>query len=158
MSNIFEEKFLADTNLFVYLLDKDSEFHKLTARFFLACSRRKKTVYVAQQTLAEVISVMVKVYKLDKGTAITKAKRLVQRQIVQVITPLPTTYLNFFRCLKKVHGEDVFDAFLAATTLDNGINHIVTNNPRDFQGIKGLEVLGLGDISKLLDSKVGSEY
>ena len=34
----------------------------------------------------------------------------------------------------------MFDVFLSATMLDNGITHIITVNEKDFTGIKGISV------------------
>jgi len=46
---------------------------------------------------------------------------------------------------------------LAATALDNGVNSLVTNNKKDFEGIKGLRVYDLKDISvKIKREAIGS--
>jgi predicted nucleic acid-binding protein len=42
---------------------------------------------------------------------------------------------------RSVRGGRIFDLFLAATMLDNGVHTIYTENVRDFKGLKGIEVI-----------------
>ena len=70
--------------------------------------------------------------------------------LFRIIEPLPTTLFSFLTLLDKLEKPDIFDTFLAATTLDNDINCILTNNPKDFKNIQGLEVLNLKDLEKIV--------
>lgn len=164
MKNIFEENFLVDTNLLVYYLDKNSEFHSLVKDFILTCVRRKKLFFIAQQNLIELLSVLINGYKIKKPSAIVRVDRFAQRKLVQVVTPLPTTFSRCLKLVGEIKSNDIFDAFLAATALDNGIKHVVTNNARDFSGMKGVKIWSLEEVEKALHElrtlggKIGGEY
>ena len=60
-----------------------------------------------------------------------------------VLGPNHTTFERSIDLLRAqpCTGKDVFDRYLAATALSNGITTIVTENLKDFTGIPGLTAI-----------------
>lgn len=58
----------------------------------------------------------------------------------EVLTPASATYQTFHQLIgnSTKTPPDIFDFYLAATLLDNGINQLLTVNIADFAGITSL--------------------
>ena len=48
----------------------------------------------------------------------------------------------------ELTGKRIHDANVAATLLSNGLAEILTQNPRDFEGIPGIRTVSLTEISR----------
>ncbi len=59
------------------------------------------------------------------------------------IVPKDTTISRLVSMLDRhdVKRRDIFDAFLVATMLDNGVRTIYTQNVKDFEGYPGIQVI-----------------
>ena len=147
MKNILSENFLVDSNILVYLLDKNSPFHHQVNAFFKTLIHRQVSVYIAQQNLLELLSVLTKKHQLAKHSALQKVNLLAQEPLFHIISPLPETFSSFLKLLKPLPSPDIYDVYLAATCLDNGIKAILSNNPKDFANMKGLKVYGLKQLA-----------
>lgn len=62
---------------------------------------------------------------------------------LKLILPKDTTVARMSDLLgsQAIKGGKIFDFFLAATMLDNGVGTIYTENVRDFAGIAGIEAI-----------------
>ena len=60
-----------------------------------------------------------------------------------VISPNQNTYYIWIELVKNynLNGNRIFDAYLAATALSNGINQIATDNTRDFKKFKEIKLI-----------------
>lgn len=148
MTDILRRSFLADTNILVYALDEDSPFYSRVFELLDWAEKEQGSVYVTHQNILELVNVLVKDYKLKRSLALTKAKSLVAKEPFRTICPLPTTIEVFYKIAKGKEAEH-FDLYLAATALDNGVDCVVTNDPKGFKGIEGLEVFSLKEIEKI---------
>ena len=70
-----------------------------------------------------------------------RAGELKARIRVDRVSPLPTTIHRYHRLLKGAKVKDIFDLYLAATLMDNGVKKLLTVNVKDFQGVEGLRVI-----------------
>jgi len=74
-------------------------------------------------------------------------------QVVQdIISPLPSTLSRYFNLTKSkgVKRGNIFDYYLAATALDNGVDFILTNNADDFSEIEGFTATTLEEVRKII--------
>lgn len=151
MKNTLKGKWVFDTNLLIYVLDDNSLFHKVAKSLFQLLlyapvdtyeSNTKLIGFVAQQNILEAQHVLVKQYKRNLKEANKIINDIVTSFQFHVITPMPTTYLHYNLLIKDSNKRalDMYDLYLAATMLDNGITHIITANEKDFVGIKRLSV------------------
>lgn len=147
MIDILKKSFLADTNILVYALDHDSPFFPRVFKLLEWAEKEQISVFVAHQSILELINVLVNDYKLKRSSALEKAKDLVRKEPFRIISPLPTTLEIFYEIAKNKERKH-FDLYLAATAIDNGVNCIITNDPKGFSRIRNFEVLRLKDIDE----------
>ena len=62
---------------------------------------------------------------------------------LKLILPKETTVTRMLHLLgaKSVRRGGIFDVFLAATMLDNGVRRIYTENVKDFNGVSGIDAI-----------------
>ena len=141
---------LIDSNILVYATDAESALHEEAKLLFSRCLEGQIKGVLAQQNLLELINVLVKYYKKESSFATKTARVYSDKFALRIISPLPTTFALFDKLSSQSKKLDTYDLYLAATALDNGVDSIITNNSKDFKGIEGLEVYGLGDIKSLV--------
>jgi len=99
---------------------------------------------VAQQNLLEFLAIVTSPKRVASPVGLQEALKACQDYLsfCTLATPKPSTYLSFEALTKekKVTRERLFDLYLAATALDNGLSHICTWNTRHFRHLPGLIV------------------
>lgn len=131
---------LADSNILVYALNKKSENHLIASRFL---QKHSKGLYITQQNILETLRVITH-HKYPNPFLPDEAISDIEKIVVHLnmISPNFDTYFRAIELIKlhKLTGNRIFDAYLAATMLSNGITRIATDNERDFKIYKGIEV------------------
>ena len=142
MQTTLNIKFLVDTNILVYALDRTSPFYPIARQILEECIQGSRQGIIAQQNLVECANVLFRDLKKEHSEIMLNLNTIALRCNLIIITPLPTTYFTFLNlCYTlKQRKREMFDVFLSATMLDNGITHIITVNEKDFTGIKGISV------------------
>jgi len=136
----YNAKYLVDTNILLYTLDKKSPFHKESVK--IMNNKRRAELVVAQQNLLELVAVLRRGFKVPLKQAIADAQIFANN--LKLIFPRPQTWLTFTGLAEKVRPTIYpFDIFLAATMLDNGIDKIITANKKDFVGLGLSQVLAI---------------
>ncbi len=142
MMNTLSGKWVFDTNLLVYGLDKTSRFHEPTFRLFASAEKKKIQIILTQQNLNEAVQVFVRYYKKSPLEVTKHLSGLIDDLEITIISPQTNTHRHFFDLISKVTSPiDIFDYYLAATMLDNNINRILTANAKDFSNIPNIEVI-----------------
>lgn len=138
-----KEAYLLDTNVIIYALDGTSPFFPKAKAVLTRCFSGEIEGFVAQQNLLEATNVLVSVYKLPKKEVIKELHRLGKEFRLTTIFPLHSTIFTFWKLLaeNKKTRADIFDFYLAATMVDNGLNQILTRNAKDFAGITTIKTL-----------------
>jgi predicted nucleic acid-binding protein len=132
---------LIDSNILIYALNQSSPKHQV-ARLFLRTSF--KEAVVAVQNILEVTRVMshpVFPAKLPLKTVVRALDQVVKA--MRIIYPNEETYYVYQRLLKKydLEGNRVFDVYLAATALTNGVYELATDNEKHFGMIDEIKVI-----------------
>lgn len=135
-----DTKYLIDTNILIYGYDKKSPYHREARRLLESLVMQNIGTYLALQNIVEFCNVLMRDYKLSSSSAIGYAQEILLD--FKIIMPKATTIKEFLNLLRRITKDRlyVFDLFLAATMLDNGITHIITLNEKDFVGIQGISV------------------
>jgi len=134
-------RYLVDTNILLYSVDRKSPFHDWSKEILEAGLQHSSSLVVAHQNLIEFVAVLTRGYGVERKRALGDAQVFASR--FDVIFPLPTTLETFFQLADKEKTTYPFDLYLAATMLDNQITRIITGNGKDFRGVGFEEVIGV---------------
>lgn len=138
MSDKIEPLFLVDTNILVYSYDTtDQKKHQKAKELLQQCWQRKKTCAISAQNLAEFFVVITK--KVPTPLSIEDAEKIIK----DIISFTHWKVLHYDQeillqsmALYKKSKKHFWDALLAATMIEAGINHIYTENTADFAGFE----------------------
>lgn len=137
MRKLLEKNWGVDSNIIIYALDRDSVFFKKAETFFKNVKNLR--LYIAHQNIIEIEKVLISFYKIDKKKVIENLERFLTAFNFNIISPLPTTLALYHQLMIDLkEKESAFDFYLAATYLDNKIDHLFTVNVKDFFAIKKL--------------------
>jgi len=162
MTNISKKNFLVDTNILIYALDKKSLFFKKVVEFFewseakkvrlFLAHDKKVRLFLAHQNLLELIRTLINDYGVSYKVAEKNARGFIDGEAINLISPLPSTLSRYFNLTKSkgVKRGNIFDYYLAATALDNGVDFILTNNADDFSEIEGFTATTLEEVRKII--------
>lgn len=132
---------LVDSNILIYSINASSSKHK-TAQKFLQDNRG--SLQIAHQNIFEAIRVLTH-KKFPNHITVKNALEAIGNitETCEVITPDHKTHKIALLLIKKykLTSDQVFDAYLAATALSNEVQEIATDNVKDFQKIKEINVI-----------------
>jgi len=132
---------LVDSNILVYAINRRSSKYT-TAQNFLQTNIGN--LEVAHQNIFETLRVLTHP-KFPSPMKIQDALRAIRNilKACRVIFPDEKTHYATFMLIKnnKLVSDQIFDAYLAATALSNGIDTISTDNTRDFKKFKEVTLL-----------------
>ncbi len=132
---------IIDSNILIYAINADSPKNKKAQEFL---KESLKDLEIAHQNILETIRVLTH-QKFSKPMGINSALSAIQAisESCRIISPTLTTYYLWLELVGKYQltGNRIFDAYLAATALSNGIDEVATDNVLDFKKFKGLKVI-----------------
>lgn len=135
-----------DTNVLVYAVDSESPFHAASKALLDSAVNDGTGLCVTSQIVAEFCAVVTDRRRvrnpLDPATASSIVRKLVGLPGMSFLMQPVGSELHFADLL-AMHprvGPRVFDLFLVAVMLGNGVRRIYTFNKRDFESIEGIEV------------------
>lgn len=132
---------LIDTNILVYSVNLDSPKYKQAISFI---SENIGQLEIAHQNILEAIRVLThKKFSHPKRLKEALSATLSIVRSCSLISPNQNTLYLGLELIKKhkLSGNKIFDAYLTATALSNGINTIATDNTRDFKKFKEIKLL-----------------
>lgn len=141
MNLISGERYLVDTNVLIYSVDRSSPFHSKAKDIIKSGIEKGALFVIAHQNITEFISVLTRGYGVGVKQATEDARAFASR--FEVIFPLPTTIEVFFQLSNKHKKIYPFDLYLTATMLDNGVERIITGNKKDFIGLNLKEIISI---------------
>lgn len=136
------EKWGVDSNIIIYALNKEAPQYDAVNTFLHRALSRKTPLFISPQNILEFENVMARAYKIPLGNLIKDIAIFIETFRIRVIYPSPTTIAHYHSLVATYPARNIFDVFLAATFLDNGVSHIFTANVKDFVQIPGLKVYG----------------
>ncbi|MBI2021616.1 PIN domain-containing protein [Candidatus Daviesbacteria bacterium] len=132
---------IIDSNILVYSIDKLSQKHKKAQQFL---EENIDDLEIAHQNIFETLRVIT-YPKLPNPMKLKDGVSAVERilNVSHIISPNWKTHRIALELIKKykLSSDLVFDAYLAATALSNGIHKIATDNIKDFQKFRELKII-----------------
>jgi len=127
---------LIDSNILVYAINADSPKNKAAQLFLLNNSEKLE---LAHQNIFETLRVLTHP-KFSNPMTPTEAQEALWAIVdaCKVIYPNNKTHYLALELIKEnnLFGNQIFDAYLAATALSNNITTIATDNIKDFKKFK----------------------
>ncbi len=132
---------IVDTNILIYSINLDSSKYKQAQKFL---NDNAAELIITHQNVLEAIRVLTH-KSFPKPMNLKEALNAILSiaKSCVVISPNQSTYYITIELVKNynLNGNRIFDAYLAATALSNGINTIATDNTRDFKKFKEIILL-----------------
>jgi predicted nucleic acid-binding protein len=145
---------LIDTNILIYSFDETQDLHPFSYAFLELAFSGRITAYVAHQNLLEFLAVATNPKRVEHPLTSDEAleKVSVYNTNFSLISPLAKTFFTFTDLYSRYPAirERVFDLYLVATALDNGITQICTWNVDHLKKISELTVKTPKEILTLL--------
>jgi predicted nucleic acid-binding protein len=137
---------LLDTNILVHAAGIKSPRHARAKELRDRAASGEIEGCIAAQVLAEFYAIMTDPRRFQPPLAPAHVRRDLQSYLssrLWLILPKETTVSRMLDLLgpRLARGGKIFDLFLAATMLDNGVGTIYTENVRDFEGLDGVEAI-----------------
>lgn len=132
---------LVDSNILVYAINRRSPKNKI-AQIFL--QNNIGHLEIAHQNILEALRVLTHP-KFPSPMKINDALKAIENILksCRVICPAEKTHYIALLLIKKnkLVSDQIFDTYLIATALSNGINAIATDNTRDFKKFKEIKLI-----------------
>lgn len=132
---------LVDTNILVYAINRRSPKNKI-AQIFL--QNNIGNLEFTHQNILEALRVLTHP-KFPSSMKVLRALKAIENimKTCRIINPVEKTIYITLILIKryKLVSDQVFDTYLAATALSNGITTIATDNIRDFKKFKEIKLI-----------------
>lgn len=132
---------LVDTNILIYAINADSPKHKPAKQFL---SENKENLLISHQIIFEAIRVLTHPkfsQPMTPKSAVKSISAIVE--VCQKIYPNQETYYLTLELIKQfsLSGNRIFDCYLAATAITNGVYEIATDNTKDFKKFIEIKII-----------------
>ena len=131
--------YLIDSNVLIYAINEASPKHRRAQQFL---QDNIDNMAIAQQNILESVRVLTH-SKFSNPMLSDEALRAVLAitDNAKLLTPNKTTYYLFMDLIGKYKfaGDKIFDMYLIATALSNGINIVATDNIKDFKDVSEIK-------------------
>jgi predicted nucleic acid-binding protein len=131
---------LVDANVIVYAINTSSPKNKQAQQFL---QREKERLSISHQNIFESLRVLTDP-KFPSPMRTDQALNAVERivRVLDLISPSPKTYYLTQELIIKyqISSDQIFDAYLTATALDNDVLEIATDNEKDFSLFQEIRV------------------
>jgi toxin-antitoxin system PIN domain toxin len=146
--NTSNDRALVDTNVLVYAADTASSFHEPSTQLRDRGFRGEVHLMVTPQVLMEFFAVITSPRRVTTPRSSEEARAEVEKYAradnILKIYPDSTALERTIELLQRhpqVARQEIFDLFLVATMMANGITRIYTYNQQHFTRFAGIEVL-----------------
>jgi len=135
MSNLF-----LDTNILVYAIDADSQYHQRVRKLFVDSEHE---LFTSLKNLSEFLAVVTRFG--DPPLSIDNALEVVESftKLCTILYPTSESTQRFYQLLHEyqITGLDIHDVEIASIALSNHIPQIVTFNTSDFAFIRTIQCI-----------------
>ena len=137
------KKYLIDTNILIYAVNESSEYHE-KALDLLQDIAIKYNACISTQNILEFQRVLThKSFKTLLPQENIEEIIRIWLDYFEVIFEDKTVWIEYQKLAKFIQpsGDKIFDLWLSATMLANGVDVIITVNTKDFKNIKGIKAI-----------------
>ena len=138
---------LLDTNILLYTLAQASPFHEAARSLYRQVVDGALEACVSPQVLCEFVATCTDARRFQPVLSVERAlhecRIFWEARSLRKIFPSAGAFETALGLIRRhrVSRQEVFDAFLAATMLDNGVTMIYTANAKDFLPFRELQVV-----------------
>jgi predicted nucleic acid-binding protein len=137
---------LLDTNILVHAAGAQSLRHAKSKELRDQAVTGEFEACIAAQVLTEFYAVVTDPRRFQPPLTPSQAQRELRAYLsssLKLIVPKETTVTRMLNLLgsRSVRSGKIFDVFLVATMLENGVRRIYTENIDDFKAIDGIEAV-----------------
>lgn len=129
--------FYLDTNIFIYLSDKTSPFHKACFDLVNYCQANKILISTSTETIQEIIHFTKNTKQLPIGFEVSKKALELVDELYSINRSTIDIYLEQVEIYKKAKSRDLIHL---SVCIENKLDKIITYD-RDFKGFKKLKAL-----------------
>lgn len=132
---------LADSNILIYAINSSSPKHRAAQDFLQTHATQ---LVLAHQNILESLRVLTHRKFLNPMTPLAASKAIGNiADACRMIAPDAAAYHLALALVQKYRlaGDKIFDAYLVATAIGNGIATIATDNVKDFSAIEEINVV-----------------
>jgi predicted nucleic acid-binding protein len=138
------DRLFIDTNVLVYLVNEDSEFHRKIVGAFKRASGRYE-LWTSRQTLREYAVVMIRPDILEKPLSPNEVVSDIEKwqallQIADENEEVTNALLELIEAY-EVKGKRIHDANIVASMKVNSIGILWTINVHDFEGFADIKII-----------------
>ena len=137
---------LLDTNILVHAAGASSPRHAKAKALRDEAAEGQLEACIAAQVLTEFYAVVTDARRFQPALTPSQAQKELRAYLassLKLILPKEATVSHMLHLIgsRPVRSGRIFDVFLAATMLDNGVTRIYTENITDFEAIRGIEAV-----------------
>ena len=145
--------FLIDTNVLVYAINKDSQFHIESKNLFEFAMNTNVNAYLSTNNLLEFLAIVTDRKRIENPLSVGQAEAVIEiilNSNINIINPDKSSIIKAIEISKEleIKGQKIFDLILVGMMEVNDISTIVTYNTKDFTKIKEIDVIKPKDILK----------
>lgn len=142
----FESSILFDTNILIFAHNLDSPFYEEANNLQESVNQGFLKGALAVQNLLEFYSTITNQNAIRNSLAPEYALKEINKYLIspfEIIFPTGNEIrvVNHLLADKQILGRKIFDVYIVATMLANGIRTIYTHNEKDFKIFKEVEVI-----------------
>ncbi len=142
-----KDKIFLDTNILVYLVDEENEFHPAVKEIFENTLKEEYEIWISRQILREYAVVISRKELVEKPLRARQVTDDIARweQSFNVIdeTQEVTDNLKYLILNYNVKGKRIHDVNIVASMMTRSIPLLFTFNVKDFKAFKEIQLLGL---------------
>ena len=131
---------LVDTNILIYAIDADSQFHHRAVKFL---SNPTIRLFITSKNISEFLVVLTRNKEINISNS--EYLELLDDLLIDIdiLYPNPMTIKLFYDLIRKYNprGLWIHDLEIASISIAHGISKIVTNNIVDFKRIDEIEIM-----------------
>ena len=137
---------LFDTNILVYVHNRVSPYHKTAYLLETQVLEGKLQAAISTQNILEFYSTVTSPQKINLPLSPQEAGRVIHDYLAspfQIIHPHAGDFNRalYFSRERKITGRKIFDLYLIASMLSNGIDTIYTANDKDFRDFPQIKAI-----------------
>ncbi len=131
---------LVDTNVLIYAVDADSQFHNKAVKFLSDSALR---LFTTSKNISEFLVVLTRNAEIELSSSECLDILSSLLSDIEILYPTPMSMDVFQKLVRKYNprGLWIHDVEIASIGMAHGISVIATNNSADFKRIAELEVI-----------------
>ncbi|MDT3740682.1 MAG: type II toxin-antitoxin system VapC family toxin [Candidatus Kapabacteria bacterium] len=145
------ENFLIDTNVLIYAINNDSEFHQSSRKLFETALNNDLNFFVSINNLLEFFAIVTDNKRVQNPLTPNQAREVINIISESKIKIIHADIVALNKTLEiavelQKSKQVIFDFLIAAIMISNDIKNIITYNTKDFKSIAQIKTYKPEDV------------